>query len=216
MEDALAIGGRELGSRLFLGTGKFPSVAALRDTIASTGTELVTVALRRVDPTADEDILDAIDLDRVQLLPNTSGAVDADATRPSAGRPARNPRRPASTARRKAAPMAAGSPAVPMAVFTSTASAPSSIASAACDGAPMPASTTTGTSDCSMMISSALRVRRPWLEPIHDPSGITVAQPASSRCLHSTGSAEQYGSTTKPSSQRMRAAFSVSTGSGRR
>src|SRR5437762_7648546 len=78
MEDPLAIGGRELGSRLFLGTGKFPSVAALRDTIASTGTELVTVALRRVDPTADEDILDAIDLDRVQLLPNTSGAVDAD------------------------------------------------------------------------------------------------------------------------------------------
>src|SRR5947208_9018262 len=78
MEDPLVIGGRELCSRLFLGTGKFPSVAALRDTISSTGTELVTVALRRVDPTADEDILDAIDLDRVQLLPNTSGAADAD------------------------------------------------------------------------------------------------------------------------------------------
>src|SRR5437870_2173736 len=78
MEDPLVIGGRELGSRLFLGTGKFPSVAALRDTIASTGTELVTVALRRVDPTAEEDILDAIDLDRIQLLPNTSGAADAD------------------------------------------------------------------------------------------------------------------------------------------
>ena len=76
--DELVIAGRSFTSRLFLGTGKFPSVAALRDTIASTGTELVTVALRRVDPTADEDILDAIDLDRVQLLPNTSGAVDAD------------------------------------------------------------------------------------------------------------------------------------------
>src|SRR2546423_14348468 len=78
MDDPLVIAGRELGSRLFLGTGKFPSVASLRDTIASTGTELVTVALRRVDQTADEDILDAIDLDRVQLLPNTSGAADAD------------------------------------------------------------------------------------------------------------------------------------------
>src|SRR5947207_12356528 len=78
MEDPLAIGGRELGSRLFLGTGKFPSVASLRDAIASTGTELVTVALRRVDPTAEEDILDAVDLDHVQLLPNTSGAADAE------------------------------------------------------------------------------------------------------------------------------------------
>src|SRR5207253_10284098 len=61
-----------------LGTGKFPSVRSLRDAIGSTGTELVTVALRRVDPTADEDILDAVDLDRIQLLPNTSGAADAD------------------------------------------------------------------------------------------------------------------------------------------
>ena len=85
--------------------------------------------------------------------------------------------------------MAAGSPAVPMAVFTSTASAPISRASAACDGAPMPASTTTGTSDCSMMISSAPRVRSPWFDPIHDPRGITVAHPTSSSRLHSTGSA---------------------------
>src|SRR5947207_11526354 len=78
MEDPLAIGGRELGSRLFLGTGKFPSVASLRDTIVSTGTEMVTVALRRVDPTAEEDILDAIDVERVLLLTNTSGADDAE------------------------------------------------------------------------------------------------------------------------------------------
>src|SRR5438105_1750919 len=78
MQDPLVIGGRELFSRLFLGTGKFPSGVSLRATIEATGTELVTVALRRVDPTAEEDILDAIDLDRVQLLPNTSGATDAD------------------------------------------------------------------------------------------------------------------------------------------
>jgi thiazole synthase len=78
MQDRLVIGGREFTSRLFLGTGKFPSLAALRDTIEASGTEMVTVALRRVDPTADEDILDAVPVDGVQLLPNTSGAVDAD------------------------------------------------------------------------------------------------------------------------------------------
>jgi thiazole synthase len=72
------IAGREFTSRLFLGTGKFPSNAALRGAIDSTGTEMVTVALRRVDPTADDgDILDAIDTERIVLLTNTSGADDA-------------------------------------------------------------------------------------------------------------------------------------------
>src|SRR5687768_1143880 len=78
MHDPLTIAGRDFGSRLFLGTGKFPSTASLADTIVATGTEMVTVALRRVDPTASEDILDAIDMSRVVLLTNTSGAVDAD------------------------------------------------------------------------------------------------------------------------------------------
>ena len=76
--DPLTVGGRAFSSRLFLGTGKFPSNAALRGAIDSTGTEMVTVALRRVDPTADDgDILDAIDTDRIVLLTNTSGADDA-------------------------------------------------------------------------------------------------------------------------------------------
>lgn len=75
--DPLEIGGREFGSRLFLGTGKFPSNASLAETIAACGTEMVTVALRRVDPTAEEDILDALTSD-VLLLTNTSGAVDAE------------------------------------------------------------------------------------------------------------------------------------------
>ena len=78
MRDPLVIGGREFTSRLFLGTGKFPSNAALRDAIVASGTEMVTVALRRVDPSAQEDILDAIDPDRILLLTNTSGADDAD------------------------------------------------------------------------------------------------------------------------------------------
>ena len=78
MEDALVIAGREFGSRLFVGTGKFPSNGALRDAIDASGTEMVTVALRRVDVNAEEDVLDAVDLDRILLLTNTSGAVDAD------------------------------------------------------------------------------------------------------------------------------------------
>lgn len=80
MHDPLVIAGREFGSRLFLGTGKFPSNAALEAAIASSGTEMVTVALRRVDPTAagEGDILDAVDPGRVLLLTNTSGADDAE------------------------------------------------------------------------------------------------------------------------------------------
>lgn len=74
--DPLTIGGRLFASRLFLGTGKFPSNDSLARTITSSGTELVTVALRRIDSTAEEDILDAIP-DGVLQLVNTSGSVDA-------------------------------------------------------------------------------------------------------------------------------------------
>jgi thiazole synthase len=80
--DLLTIGSRDFSSRLFLGTGKFPSNAALAATITATETEMVTVALRRIDPTADEDILDAVTGERgsdgpVLVLTNTSGAMDA-------------------------------------------------------------------------------------------------------------------------------------------
>ena len=78
MHDALVIAGREFGSRLFLGTGKFPSNASLEAAIVSSGTEMVTVALRRVDPGVEGDILDAVDPERVLLLTNTSGADDAE------------------------------------------------------------------------------------------------------------------------------------------
>jgi thiazole synthase len=74
--DELVIAGRPFESRLFLGTGKFPSNSQLAAAIASSGTEVVTVALRRVDPTSEEDILDAIP-ESVLLLTNTSGAMDA-------------------------------------------------------------------------------------------------------------------------------------------
>lgn len=76
MSDDLVIAGRVFGSRLFLGTGKFPSNDHLGRAIEESGTEMVTVALRRIDPAATEDILDAIP-DSVLLLTNTSGALDA-------------------------------------------------------------------------------------------------------------------------------------------
>ena len=76
--DELVIAGRAFASRLFVGTGKFPSNAALAAAIEMSGTEMVTVALRRVDPTAEQDILDAIPPEGVLLLTNTSGAEDAE------------------------------------------------------------------------------------------------------------------------------------------
>jgi len=78
--DLLRIADRTFTSRLIVGTGKFGSFEAMRDAIAASGTEMVTVALRRVDldATGGPDILEFIDQERVLILPNTSGAVDAD------------------------------------------------------------------------------------------------------------------------------------------
>ncbi len=63
-----------------MGTGKFGSLEAMRAAIEASGTEMVTVALRRIDldSTGGPDILEFIDRERIQLLPNTSGAMDAD------------------------------------------------------------------------------------------------------------------------------------------
>jgi thiazole synthase len=63
-----------------IGTGKFPSTESLRAAIDASGSEIVTVALRRVDLSRpdDEGILSAIDRSRVLLLPNTSGARNAE------------------------------------------------------------------------------------------------------------------------------------------
>ncbi|MBN2489503.1 MAG: thiazole synthase [Planctomycetes bacterium] len=77
--DTLTIAGRAFGSRLVLGTGKFRSPEVMREALEASGTELVTVALRRVDLDAREpNLLEFIDRSRYQLLPNTSGAEDAD------------------------------------------------------------------------------------------------------------------------------------------
>lgn len=76
---ALVIAEREFSSRLLMGTGKFPSPRMMADALDASGCEIVTVALRRVDITNPEgDILAAIDRERYLLLPNTSGARDAE------------------------------------------------------------------------------------------------------------------------------------------
>jgi thiazole synthase len=75
--DVLTIGGRELQSRLLLGTGGFRSLEALAAAIEASGSELVTVALRRIDPSARGSIVDVLDRAGVRLLPNTAGCFTA-------------------------------------------------------------------------------------------------------------------------------------------
>jgi thiazole synthase len=75
----LVIAGRELRSRLFLGTGKFSGSAAMAAALEASGAEVVTVALRRVDlADPQDDILAHLDAAKYLILPNTSGARDAD------------------------------------------------------------------------------------------------------------------------------------------
>jgi len=78
----LVIAEKTFSSRLILGTGKFASPEAMRSALAASGTEIVTVALRRADLSGQKDpfanILEFIDPNRYLLLPNTSGAMNAD------------------------------------------------------------------------------------------------------------------------------------------
>ncbi len=77
--DSLKIADRVFGSRLLVGTGKFADCRIMAEAIAASGTEIVTVALRRVDiENKDDDMLSAIDREKYLLLPNTSGARTAD------------------------------------------------------------------------------------------------------------------------------------------
>ncbi|MBK1791471.1 thiazole synthase [Persicirhabdus sediminis] len=82
MNEKLTIAGRQFGSRLMTGTGKFASNDLMRDALAAAETEIVTVALRRADLSGGQDayanILEYVDRDRYLLLPNTSGAMNAE------------------------------------------------------------------------------------------------------------------------------------------
>jgi thiazole synthase len=75
--DPLTIAGRTLHSRLLLGTGGFPSLDLLAESIRASGSELVTVALRRVDPAAEGSLIDVLEREGVELLPNTAGCFTA-------------------------------------------------------------------------------------------------------------------------------------------
>jgi thiazole synthase len=73
----LVIAGRELHSRLILGTGGFTNHEILATALAESGAELCTVALRRLDPAARGSILDVLDAAGVEVLPNTAGCFTA-------------------------------------------------------------------------------------------------------------------------------------------
>src|SRR5699024_9363385 len=80
--DPLVIAERTFQSRLFVGTGKFPSNESMKTALAGSGTELVTVALKRADLSGKKDpfanILDFLEPDRYLILPNTAGAMNAE------------------------------------------------------------------------------------------------------------------------------------------
>jgi thiazole synthase len=75
--DLFTIAGRTFSSRLLLGTGGFPSLTLLAEAIRASATELVTVALRRVDPAARGSLIDVLEQEGVELLPNTAGCYTA-------------------------------------------------------------------------------------------------------------------------------------------
>jgi thiazole synthase len=76
------LGGRRWSSRLIAGTGGFRSLEQMESALAASGAEIVTVALRRVDPTAEGSVLDVIDKLGLFVLPNTAGCFTArDAVR---------------------------------------------------------------------------------------------------------------------------------------
>ncbi|MEI7437792.1 MAG: thiazole synthase, partial [bacterium] len=78
MQDTFMLGGHSFTSRLLLGTGKFQDNESMRRTVAASGAQLVTVALRRFNrDRPSDDLLEPLRSMGVTLLPNTSGARDA-------------------------------------------------------------------------------------------------------------------------------------------
>lgn len=77
---AFVVAGRELHSRLIVGTGKYATYDLMRDCLEASGSEVITVAVRRerLIDAAGRNILDFIDLERYTILPNTAGCFNAD------------------------------------------------------------------------------------------------------------------------------------------
>src|SRR3954451_18606180 len=78
--DPLVIAGRTFGSRLVVGTGKYPSNTVMADAHIASGADMVTVAVRRVNLTdrSKESLLDYVDRERIFILPNTAGCYTAE------------------------------------------------------------------------------------------------------------------------------------------
>lgn len=76
---SLVIGNREFHSRLFVGTGKFSSNKLMLESILASGSEMITVAMKRIDMdnAREDDMLSHINREKVQFLPNTSGVRNA-------------------------------------------------------------------------------------------------------------------------------------------
>ncbi len=79
-QDPLLIGGRPFNSRLFTGTGKYPNLTAMQQSLERSGCDMVTVAVRRVQTVAagHEGLMEAIDWSRIWMLPNTAGCATAE------------------------------------------------------------------------------------------------------------------------------------------
>ena len=80
MQDALTIGGKEFSSRLMLGTGKYKDFGVMRDALEASGTQIVTVSIRRVELGAPghTGLMDVLQKGSYQLLPNTAGCKTAE------------------------------------------------------------------------------------------------------------------------------------------
>ena len=77
VDDALVIAGREFSSRLVMGTGGAPSLEVLDEALVASGTQLTTVALRRLDPAQQGSVLDVLRRRDIAVLPNTAGCFTA-------------------------------------------------------------------------------------------------------------------------------------------
>lgn len=77
--DVLKIGSYEFKSRLIVGTGKYPNLDVMQQAHAASGTELVTVAIRRIhlDDPSGKTLIDYLDRNRYKILPNTAGCYNA-------------------------------------------------------------------------------------------------------------------------------------------
>ena len=80
MTDKLKIADREFDSRLIVGSGKYESLQVMREALEASGSEIVTVAVRRVDLSkrGEESLLGQIDLSKMMILPNTAGCYSAE------------------------------------------------------------------------------------------------------------------------------------------